>query len=272
MIPPYDLHTHTTYCDGQDTPEQMVRAAIEKGLCCIGFSAHGFTAFDTSYCMAADAQARYKQEILSLRETYRGQIEIYLGCEQDYYGTAAAGYDYVIGSVHYLHPQGAYVPVDLSRAALTEGVRQYYGGDFYAAAAAYYASVADVYNKTRCDIVGHFDLITKYNEGGALFSEDDRRYQTSALAAADALLSVGTLFEINTGAITRGHRTVPYPAPFILRHIAQRGGGIVLSGDTHAAQNLCREWKTAVDYALFCGVKTAYRFTGDGFCEFSLKD
>ena len=27
-----DLHTHTSYCDGKDTPEEMIEAAIEKGL------------------------------------------------------------------------------------------------------------------------------------------------------------------------------------------------------------------------------------------------
>ncbi|MBO5371040.1 MAG: PHP domain-containing protein, partial [Clostridia bacterium] len=35
-----DLHTHTTYCDGKDSPEDMVKTAIEKGLRVIGFSGH----------------------------------------------------------------------------------------------------------------------------------------------------------------------------------------------------------------------------------------
>ena len=35
-----DLHTHTTYCDGQHTTEEMVLAAINKGMKRIGFSGH----------------------------------------------------------------------------------------------------------------------------------------------------------------------------------------------------------------------------------------
>ena len=35
-----NLHTHTTYCDGKDTPEQVVLKAIEKGFNSIGFSGH----------------------------------------------------------------------------------------------------------------------------------------------------------------------------------------------------------------------------------------
>ena len=27
-----DLHTHTVFCDGKNTPEEMVLSAIEKGL------------------------------------------------------------------------------------------------------------------------------------------------------------------------------------------------------------------------------------------------
>lgn len=272
MIPLYDLHTHCTCCDGKDTPEQMVCAAIKKGMRCIGFSSHSFTAFDTSYCMAEGVSPQYKAEILRLREKYKEQIQILLGCEQDYDSDAdTAGYDYVIGSVHYLHCGEEYLPVDLSASVLADGVRRCYSGDFYAAAAAYYKAVADVQNKTGCDIIGHFDLIAKFNEGNAWFEETDMRYISAALTAADALLNTGAFFEINTGAITRGHRTVPYPAPFILRYIVQKKGRIVLSGDTHAAQNLCNGWKTAVEYVRCCGCTAVYAPTACGFKEFALK-
>ena len=46
-----NFHTHTTFCDGQNTPEEMVLAAIEKGFSALGFSGHGYTTFDTSYCI-----------------------------------------------------------------------------------------------------------------------------------------------------------------------------------------------------------------------------
>ena len=31
-----DLHTHTTFCDGANTPEEMVQAALAQGLDCLG--------------------------------------------------------------------------------------------------------------------------------------------------------------------------------------------------------------------------------------------
>ena len=36
-----NFHTHTTFCDGKSTVEEVVRSAIEKGFDAIGFSGHG---------------------------------------------------------------------------------------------------------------------------------------------------------------------------------------------------------------------------------------
>ena len=63
-----DFHTHTTYCDGKNTPEEMVRAAIAKGMTKIGFSGHSHTAFDESYCMSTEGTEAYRQEIAALKE------------------------------------------------------------------------------------------------------------------------------------------------------------------------------------------------------------
>ena len=49
-----DLHTHTTYCDGNDTPEDMVKEAIKKGLLTIGFSGHVYLAHGEDYCMSRE--------------------------------------------------------------------------------------------------------------------------------------------------------------------------------------------------------------------------
>ena len=35
-----NYHTHTVWCDGKDTPESMIKAAIGKGFDVIGFSSH----------------------------------------------------------------------------------------------------------------------------------------------------------------------------------------------------------------------------------------
>ncbi len=238
-----ELHTHTTYCDGKNTPEEMVRAALQKGLVRIGFSGHSCTDFDTSWCMRADDIPAYCAEIAALKEKYRGQIEILCGVEQDYYSTAStAPFDYVIGSVHYVRCGETYLPVDESAAVLQNGVKTYFSGDFYAFAESYFATVGNVLAKTHADIIGHFDLLSKFNEGGRLFDESHPRYVRAYTAAIDRLLPYGKPFEVNTGAISRGYRTHPYPSDAMLRYIAKKGGKVILCGDSHRADTLCYDF------------------------------
>ena len=39
-----NFHTHSTFSDGKNTPEELINYAIEKGFCSLGFSAGGFSA------------------------------------------------------------------------------------------------------------------------------------------------------------------------------------------------------------------------------------
>lgn len=229
-----DLHVHTTYCDGLNTPEEMVLSAIEKGMECIGFSAHSYTFFDESYCMTQTE--KYKREINGLKDKYKDKIKILLGIEQDFYSDMPTDdYDYVIGSVHYLKNGSFYIPVDESADILTDAVKEYYGGDFYKLAEDYYSTVAKIKN---ADIIGHFDLITKFNEGNVLFDESDERYISAYKKALNILLKQDVVFEINTGAISRGYRTTPYPSKAILDYINQNGGKTILSSDAHDKDGL----------------------------------
>ena len=47
----YSFHIHSTFCDGRNTPEEIVLAALEKDFISIGFSGYGYTGFDLRYCM-----------------------------------------------------------------------------------------------------------------------------------------------------------------------------------------------------------------------------
>ena len=35
-----NYHMHTTFCDGKNTPEEMVQEALARGFTTIGFSSH----------------------------------------------------------------------------------------------------------------------------------------------------------------------------------------------------------------------------------------
>ena len=245
----YDLHMHTRFCDGADTPEEMVLAAIRKGFRQIGFSGHGYTFFDESYCMSRAVTQAYIQEIHRLKECYRTSIDILCGVEKDCFSTEPTdAFDYVIGSVHYLFVGGEYIPVDESAEILEDMVEKHFGGDWMKLCECYYETVATVVERTGADIIGHFDLITKFNEGDVLFDTADSRYVRAWQRAARRLLASGARFEINTGAMSRGYRTAPYPAAPIRAYLEQKGAKWVLSSDAHATDGIGYHFEDFEEY------------------------
>jgi len=234
MTAPANLHTHTTFCDGKNTPEEIINEAIRLGCKSIGFSGHSYIAFDTECCMSLENTKKYMETLIELREKYAEKIKVIIGIEQDYYSEMPTeGYDYVIGSVHYVRKNGKYYAVDDTAEASVKAVKEAYNGDWYEYVYDYYQNVADVYNKTKCDIIGHFDLVTKFNEGNKYFDEHSPKYKQIALAALDKLVGCGARVEINYGAIARGYKTVPYPADWLLEEIVKRGFETVKTSDCH---------------------------------------
>jgi len=235
----YDLHMHTNFCDGKHSPEEMIVSGINKGLKTIGISGHCNTGFDESYCMTRSVMKKYYDEIHRLKIAYKDKINVLCGVEQDYYaGKPYLDFDYSIGSVHYVYKNGEYISVDHSESILVDAVNKHYNGDFYSFAEDYFSLVGDVIEKTEADIIGHFDLVTKFNEGYKLFDETSPRYIKAYKNAIDKLIPYGKYFEINTGAISRGYRSTPYPSLPALQYIREKGGKVLLSSDSHSADNI----------------------------------
>ena len=254
-----NFHTHTNYCDGDNSPREMVEAAISKGFTALGFSGHSHTAFDERYCMSVEGTRAYKREIEQLKGAYSGKIDIYAGIEYDYYADAELeGWDYIIGSVHYVKAGDEYITVDEGAEITLKGVEEHFGGDIYAFCEEYFRTVGDLVRKTNCDIIGHFDVITKFNETverdsdgnvrslgrGVMIDEREPRYVAAYTSALDKILRPEDpktkipLIEINTGAISREYRSEPYPSRDILMAVRDRGGRVIISSDTHSVSTI----------------------------------
>ena len=244
-----DIHMHTVYCDGKNTAEEMVRSAINKGFNCVGISGHSYTCFDESYCMSRSDTEKYKKDISWLKRKYAKKISLLCGIEQDYYSDEQTrDYDYVIGSVHYLKINDSYIPVDENAEILKKASEKYFNSDIYALCELYFETVSDVVTKTKANIIGHFDLITKFNEKDKLFDENNPRYISAWKKSADKLLKTGKVFEINTGAISRGYKTKAYPSESIINYIKENGGHFILSSDAHSADTIGYEFEKYEKY------------------------
>lgn len=265
-----NIHSHTTFSDGRDSAEGMVRAALALGFHTLGFSDHGPADYDDSALPAEQAPA-YRAEIRRLRDEYAGQIDLLLGLEHDWLSPAVGDdYDYAIESVHYVSKGGELWCVDWTRAKLEAAIAEYYGGDPYALCRDYFRTVCQSIEGTGADILGHIELVMKFNERRDLFDDADPRYLGPALECAELAAKSGRLVEVNTGAVARGYRTQPYPGEAMLRRIAQCGGRIIFTSDCHNSDYLDCGFAGAAELARACGFKTAWEYRGPQAVEYPL--
>lgn len=234
-----NFHTHTYYSDAKNTPTEMIESAIRFGFKSIGFSDHAYMSHDGRWCMTEEETLKYYNELKKLKEEYKGKINVYIGLELDAFSDGfRPDLDFTLGSIHYIKKDGAYLEIDRSGETMNNSVNKYYGGDVYAYCADYYEMVSNVVETTKCDFIGHFDLVTKFNEADCMFDTKNERYIAAWKKAVDKLLKYNMPFEINTGAIARKARLTPYPALDICDYIDSKGGFFILTSDCHDAEQL----------------------------------
>ena len=231
-----NLHMHSTWDDGRCSAEEMILASRAAGLASVGLSAHCPMPFENTWECPKERLGDYIAEVRALKEKYAGIIDVYLGMEWD---TTAqeldlSPYDYVIGSAHEIPvPGGGTRSADANPETTQRCICACFGGDADAAAEAYFGELAKVAQKREAGIVGHFDLLTKFDETHHFFDENSPRYQKAARAAMEKLVKAGKIFEVNTGAISRGYRTTPYPSMQWLRLLREMDGKVTVSADAH---------------------------------------
>lgn len=268
------LHTHSVLCDGKDTLEQMVQTAIEKGFDSIGFSGHSFMDIYAEFSMSEEKIALYKSEIARLQQVYGDRIKIFCGLEKDNYtNVSTEGFDYLIGSVHVMRYENDLLFVDWSAERTRENIEKVFCGDGIAYAKHYFDAVADLPKYGSFDIIGHFDLLTKFNEKEPdLMDTRDPRYRAAATAAMESLVGKVKFFEVNTGAISRGYRTTPYPDPYIIKEMKRLGFGAIISSDCHDRNFLDCGYDEAKRLLKEAGFTEHYVLKDEGFVAIPLED
>jgi histidinol-phosphatase (PHP family) len=257
----------------------MCRAAYDKGLTVVGFSAHApvekKTGFKTTWHMKDERLGEYMDEISAARRRWEGKIAVYRGLELDYIkGLRCAldndiqslNLDYLIGSVHYLlPPYGAPFTVDGPAAEVETGVMEGFAGDGEAMMNAYWDAVAEMLALGGFDIVGHLDLVKKNNATNRFFNMESETYLRrieEVVRAVAAAAGGGFVVEVNTGGINRGYLSEPYPSPAILRLLRRHNVPVMISADAHNAHDLDGHYQTACQALLDAGYTSHVIFEG----------
>lgn len=267
-----NLHVHSTFCDGKNTPEEIVNIALDKGFESIGFSSHSTTAGmlqhgETPYDLHA-----YKKEIARLKEKYQNKITLFCGLEvDDSYDSDVSGFDYLIGSVHYLPFEDKYEGFDLKTPEMVKDlIDRRFNGDGLEFAKAFYHRLALLPKYANFDVVAHFDIITKHIEKLPFVDVESKNYLNYAFEAIEALKGKIPLFEVNTGGIPRGYRTTPYPSLSIVKELRRQGFGAIITTDCHNAHYLDFGFELGVNLLKEAGFKERFILTDKGFEPISL--
>lgn len=261
-----NLHTHSQYDDGKDAIDEIVQKAQERGFTILGFSGHGYYAKDDS-SMTPEKTKQYIQDVRQAQQQAPNGLKIYLGIEEDSMAPIenVEDFDYVIGSVHYLEHNGKIYPIDYSQEQFDEMLKEGYQNDINALAKDYYLAIERQAQNPNIQIIGHLDLIAKYNEDQTYYCFDDPKILSYAKIAIEQLVKAGKIFEMNSGAMARGYRNSPYPSIELLKLIYEANGKILINTDCHHKEYLDYGMQICLDLAKQIGFKTLEMFNGKNF-------
>jgi histidinol-phosphatase (PHP family) len=226
----------------------------------------------------------YRAEVRRLRAALEDRLEIYLGLEMDYLPEAptidfqrdqllSLGWDYVIGSIHYLGREatGDLWSMDLDRETFERGLRDIYHGDIRAHCDHYYTNVRDLARDGRFTIMGHLDYTKRFNDGGRYYSDEAAWYRQMLDQTLGALAQAGMILEVNTGG-WRSPRQEAYPAPFILRRAREMGVRVTVSSDAHIPGDVARDLDRGLDLVQAAGYRQVARLLSGQWREVTIQD
>ena len=253
-----DYHVHTALCGhAVGELEDYVTVAIQKGLAELGFNDHApvFNSLDPELTMAPDQLSEYVEQVRMLQEKHR-RPRIKLGMEADFVPGCEERlrqllgqyeFDYIYGSVHIIgdwrfddsrfYPQG-YAERDRDEA---------YGE--------YFSLICQAARSGLFDVLGHLDLIKKFDyrprgEIGHLLEET-----VQAIAAADVCV------EVNTSGLRRPCAEI-YPGERILQLCHQQGVPVTLGSDAHSPGEVGLDFDRAVELLRSVGYTRVSTFSG----------
>lgn len=273
-----NLHTHTKYCDGKYSAEDMIIAAINNNMQSIGISTHGPTPFVSDWNIQKNKVENYINEILELKEKYKGTIEVYLGMELDYIpGIGFDDYskslmkrlDYYIGSVHYLGKfnNGVMWTVDYNLDELLQGINDSFEGDKRLAIETYYNIIGQMVEQYEPPIIGHIDLFKKNNKDNIIFDENEKWYIDAVEKCLNIIKGTSSVVEINTGGIARGYTKEQYPSTFIIEMLKEKNIPVIINSDAHSTDGITCKFDEMYELVYNLGFDKLSYLTNSGWKE-----
>jgi histidinol-phosphatase (PHP family) len=223
--------------------ESVVQAAVDARFTTYGLSEHAPRFLpqhlypEEQSLSPADLQAtfrRYVASALELRRKYAGRLELLIGFETEALPVAdwpermrtlrrSAPFDYIVGSVHSIGDTW----VDLNAETTARAAEE--SGGWEPLRCAYFDRLAELVQTLEPEIVGHVDLVRRFEAPDFQFSPLSMQHAERVLEAA---LASGSALEVNAAPFRRGFGPV-YPGPQVLARACALGVPVSLGDDSH---------------------------------------
>ncbi len=256
-----DFHVHSSFSSDSEAPmEDMIKAAIEKGLGCICFTEHQDFHYPPggSCDFQLDAEA-YWERVTQLKEQYKRQITVLRGIElglsegMEEEGAkllASYPFDFVIGSMHVMDGKDPYYPSFWEGAPREEILRRWY-----------VQMAENIRRFPDFDALGHLDYVSRYMPGGPkeyrgeLFEEEIEEILMLLIEKKKAL-------EINTNAYRYGSID-PHPQRWVIERYQALGGIIFTVGsDAHVPERVAQEFPRTEQLLTELGIRESSLYVG----------
>ena len=238
----FELHIHTNFSDGENTPQEIIEKAIELNYSAIGISDHitadGSGVPDTDHCLGFDDFENYFKTIRDLKEKYKDKINVLVSGELDY---KSEGYmsvynefikykpDYILSSVHSISEELTVWTVD-DKPEIWD--------DF---ACEFVKKEIETVNTGTLDILGHYDIFKEhaYVNEEKLFPLYDE--------LGEALCKHKVALELNTMNALQPYNPCYVFHPYMFEKSKELNIPVLVSSDAHRTDQLYLDFDEAFD-------------------------
>lgn len=254
-----DFHIHSDFSGDSDTPmESMILEGIRLGLKTMCFTEHLDLDYPYGEVDFSLDIPRYHTKLLSLRDVYRGRIELLFGIElgiQPHLNdqlcevVSSFPFDFVIGSTHLVDRLDPYYPEYFRDRSDREGFRRYFEN-----------VLQNITSFSQFDTLGHLDYIVRYSPNLNQYY-DWKDYMDLIDPILRFLIHSRISLEVNTAGLKYGLGH-PNPAPEILKRYRDLGGELITIGsDAHCPAHLAHQFSVLPELLRECGFQyyTIYR-------------
>jgi len=252
-----NIHTHSTYCDGKDTVEDMITSGIEKNFAILGFSSHAPMPFKNHFAIKNHQElTKYCNEVRLLAQKYLSQIKIYLSLEIDYIPSMTTSFDwfkkecdldYTIGAVHLVKNNNNDLWfIDGGNTDIYDaGLRDFFDNDIKKAVRTYFDQVNEMISTQRPDMVAHFDKI-KMNNNNRFFLQSEQWYVDLINETLDNIKANNCVMEINTRGLYKKRHNALFPGMDIIKKAQRLNIPMSLNTDAHHHSELDGYYKQSI--------------------------